>query len=785
VPTAIKDQSELVKNDGSFTGNPHFEIRVFLVDGAVIRQPVAVMGRENEYQGEISMRGKTVDMKALICRFMIIPAFVVAGQAMAQSGALEEVVVTAQKREESLQDTPLSITALSAAAIKDFNVSDITQLDTLMPSVRFMGGEGGNGAINVVIRGVGTYNNQPNVDMAVAWNIDGTYISHHMAIPPILFDLERIELVRGPLGTLYGKNSNGGSINVVTARPVLGEWQASGEVGYGNYDQVASEWMANIPLGEHAAIRVALTNNYRDGYYEDGGYGIDNYAGRVRVLFEPSDRFDLLATLEWSDADGSGPSLGYCPPTARSTFPACVGVQWKPYQGLGLPGNFAQFGTDGPIGESPGFSKRENWSAYLEWNYRWDIATLTSISNWHQYDREEFHVWDFFTYRPVHDNTYVTQELRLASNPGSRFDWVVGVFLADEESTGREHFGPISADLTRQVVNNYYGVDNGEVVTRAFFGDVTIPINDRFRIRGGLRWTYERKDLPGSAATGLVPGGTPVFVTTGSTLKEKGKITWSAGAEYDLTDQNMVYFKINTGFKSGTVNQIPDTVTAVAPTTDPEEVIAYQIGSKNFFLDGRLRINAEFFHYEYEGYQVVVAVADPSGFFPGVFFPSVNAQKARHWGGEIESTFVPWDNGQLDLALTWLDAKHTKFVTPAFDWSGNDMLSSPDYTIIAGYQHQWALPNGGTLSGRVSTQYVDAYFTHDNNVPGSFQDSYTRTNLSLNYTHPGSNWSIRGWVRNLENDDVVNVSQFSCCRGGWAVFMKPPRMYGVSVKYEM
>ena len=725
----------------------------------------------------------SADLKAVLCRILLPVALLLSGQATAQ---IEEIVVTAEMRETSLQDTPLSITALSADSINAFNATDVTQLDTQLPTLRFMGGEGGNGAINVVIRGVGTYSNQPNVDMAVAWNVDGTYISHQFAIPPILFDIERIELVRGPLGTLYGKNSNGGALNIRTAKPVLGEWQASGELGYGNHDQVDSEFMVNIPLGEDAALRLAVASDYSDGYYDDGGSGTDNYAGRARLLFEPSDNFDLLATLEWSDVNGSGPALSYCPPTARSTFPACVGVEWKPYQGMGLPGNFLQYGTDGPIGESPDWSERENLSAYLEWNYSWDSVTLTSISNYHKYDREELHVWDFDTYQPDHQNTYVTQEFRLAGGSDSGLDWVIGAFLADEKSTGRENFGPIDANLERQVVNNYYGVDNGEVVTRALFGDVKIPIGDRFRLNGGLRWTYERKDLPGSAATNLSPGaGTPVFVDTGATLEEDGKITWSVGGEYDLGDDNMVYFKVNTGFKSGTVNQIPSTVTAVAPTTDPEEVTAYQIGSKNYFMDGRLSLNAEFFHYEYEGYQVVVATPDPTNFFPGVFFPSVNAQKAEHWGGEIESTFVPWEQGQLNLALAILDAEHTEFVTSAFDWSGHVMLGAPEYTVIAGYSHEWELAGGGLLSGRINTQWVDGYYTHDNNVPGSWQDSYTRTSLSLDYLFPDSKWSIRGWVRNLEDDDIVNVSQFSSARGGWGVFMKPPRMFGISVKYQM
>jgi len=732
------------------------------------------------------MKVTFIDMK-LFLSMMIMVLLLVSGQIMAQSssGVLEEIVVTAEKREESLQNTSVSVTALSGDTISQFNATDVTQLASRMPSVRFMGGEGGNGQINVVIRGVGTYNNQPNVDMAVAWNVDGTYLSHHMAIPPILFDINRMEVVRGPQGTLYGKNSNGGSLNIVTNKPVLGELQYNAEVGYGNYNQVDSNFMVNIPLGKDAALRISGANDYSDGYYDDGSYGTDNYAARARLLFEPSDNFNLIGTLEWSNVDGSGPGLDYCPPQAVVKHPACAGIEWKPWRGLGTPGVFAVNGVNGPPGNNGGFSQRENWSAYLEWNYSWDAATLTSISNYHKYDRAEYHVWEFVTYKPIHHDTYVTQELRLASNPGSRFDWVLGAYYADEQSKGREHFGTVAADLETQVLNNYYGVDDGKVETRAIFGDVTYPVMEHLRLKGGLRWTYERKHLLGSAATNLLPGPPdPVYVDTGSTLKEKGKITWEAGFEYDLTDHNMLYFKANTGFKSGTVNQIPATVTIVNPTTDPEEITAYQFGSKNTFLDDRLRVNAEFFHYDYTGYQVVITTVDPSGFFPGVFFPSFNAQKAELYGAEIESSYIPWEHGQLDLTVTWDHAKHTEFVTPAFDFSGHDMQGAPDYTIMAQYSHEWDLSNGGTLSGVVSTMFTDGYYTHDSNDPGSWQDSYTETSLSLVYQHPGSHWSVRGWARNLENNDVINVSQSGVGRGGWNVFIKPPRMFGFSVKYE-
>lgn len=713
---------------------------------------------------------------------MLFPALLAVGEAGAQDdsdAALEEIVVTAQMREESLQDAAISITALQQEDIASFGVRNPNDLQPQMPGVQFMS----SGLTNTTIRGVGTYNNQPNVDAAVAWNIDGTYISHHMATPPILFDLERVEVVRGPLGTLYGRNSNGGSINVITARPVLEEWQARASVGAGNHDQLDTEFMVNVPLGEDVALRLAVANDYSDGYYEDGGEGTDNYAARARLLIEPSDNFDLLATFEWSDVDGSGVGLSYCPPFAVEQQPVCQGVEWKPYQGFGLPGNFIENGTDGPIGENPGFTARENTSAYVEWNYSWDSMTLTSISNWHHYNRKELHVWDFNSYFPVHKNSFLTQEFRLADNGESRFDWVAGLFYSREDSDGVEQFGTqLPPDYAEFQPISSYGVEDGRVTSTALFGQVTYPLSDRLRLTGGLRYTTEEKALPGTARA-LLNTPDPIIVQTGDTL-DTDKVTWLIGGEYDLTDENMLYFKVNTGFKSGTVNAVPPNI-GVPTTTTPEEITAYQIGSKNRFVDDRLQVNAELFHYDYDGYQVVVIAEDPTGFFPGVFFPSANAQEATFTGGEVETNFLVTPNGRLDVTATFLDAKHDRFVTPAFDYSGNDVQRAPDYTILAAYSHDFPLPNGGALTGRITSMYVDGNYTKDSNLPGDWQESYTNTSVYLTYRGATERWSLTAWGRNLEDEAVMGVSQGAVARGGWNVFMLPPRMWGVTLRYEM
>ena len=731
---------------------------------------------------------KHVNLKTMLGRLLITSTFVLPAVALAQdddssasSNALEEVLVTAQKREESLQDADISVTAVSGEVIRDFNVFNPKDLQAQLPGVQLMG----SNIINTTIRGVGTYNNQPNVDAAVAWVIDNAYISHHMATPPILFDIESFEVVRGPLGTLYGRNSNGGAININTAKPELGEYRARAKVGIGNYSQLDTEWMVNVPIGEDAAFRFSLANRHLDGYYDDGSQATDDYAARARFLVAPSESFDMIATLEWSEVDGSGAGLDFCPPRATPSIAGCAGIPWKPYRGFGLPGVYAANGLEGPPGDSPSFNKRTNVSAILEWNYHFDNMTLTSISNYHRYDREELFVWESTTYSPFHENDFVTQELRLANtNSDSKLDWVVGLFYSRENSDGVERFGtqlPPDYQVFQPVSS--YGVENGVVTSTAIFGEVTYSVTDSFRLRGGLRYTDEKKDLPGTAKQRLNTDD-PVIVATGDVLNTD-KPTWLVGFEYDVNDSSMVYGKINTGFKSGTVNAVPPDIGIVPTTTTPEEITAYQIGTKNRFLDNRLQVNAEAFYYVYDGYQVVVTATDPTGFFPGVFFPSVNAQEAKFKGGEVEATWLVGDNGQLNGALTLLDAEHTKFVTPAFDWSGNDVQRAPPYTATVGYTHDFPLSSGSNFRGSFTTQFVDGNYTRDSNAPVDWQDSYHETSAFLRYTSSSGRWSVTGWVRNLEDETVIDVTQSAVGRGGYNVFMRPPRMYGLTFQYEM
>ena len=675
---------------------------------------------------------------------------------------LQEVTVTALKVEENLQNTNVAITVVSGEALAADGIKDLLDLESQLPGVRFSE----SGLSSILIRGVGTVNNQPGVDSAVLYSQDGTYMSHLQALPPMMFDIERIEVVRGPQGTLYGRNSNGGSLNVITARPVLNEFRASAGVTAGNYDAIDTNVMLNLPVGEKVAFRAAVATDKSDPYFDDGSEGTDNWAARLRMLAAPTENLDILATIEYSKIDDTGVGISYCPP--RSDKPACAGVPWRPYAGFGAPGTF---GTPaGQSGENPNYLTRSNYSAYVEANYRTGFGTFTSLSNYHKYDMSNRYVWDFATdYRPIHKDKFYTQEVRLASNSDSKIAWVTGLFYAKEELNTLESFDYNQKPGVR------LRIPDGEVETEAVFGEATLPVNDKLSFVTGVRYTRERKDTPGLSTAFDATGTIPTTVATGDTPLTEKRPTWKGGVRYQVADDSLLYATVSNGFKSGGVNQVPAGI-GLVEVYGAEKILAYQIGSKNRFFDNRWQLNGEGFYYQYDNYQAITVARDPRGFFPGSFFTTINVQNAKFYGAEFESSARVLDNGQFDVALTLLHAE--------FELGTNKPGNAPKYTIGAAYQHIFPFSNGGELRAKIDSQYVPGNFTSNSNFAASYQESYTRTGANLMYTLPGGQWKVGAFVLNLEDKAVIRQGQTPTSRPGDNAFLMPPRQYGASFEYN-
>ena len=679
---------------------------------------------------------------------------------------LAEIVVTAQKRAENLQDVPISITAVSGDDLASRAIVNPQDLHGLLPGVAFQP----NNDLFVTVRGIGTFNLQPGVDSAVAYTLDGNYIAHPAELPTVLFDLERVEALRGPQGTLFGRNANAGAINFVTARPTH-DFEAKGSIGFGNYDLFQTEAVLNVPVGETFAIRGAFASRKHDAYLDDGHNDEEQIAARIRALYEPNENVSLVATIDYNRRDDANIGVSECPPNADEA--ACDNVRWDPF--------------DGNDEANPDdYSYVESWGAYAQLDVRLgDSMNLTYIPTYREADISYLTTPTRPFIETGTTNRMLTQELRLSSLPGSAFDWVVGAYYSRERFDQLiTYYWDTNPNIPKGPNNviNFFNVDEYEAKSAAAFAQVTVPVTDTFRVTGGLRYTDESKFSAGSAHayTGTVDDPVLVSVPTGTKISDD-RITWRLGVERDVGVDSMLYANVSTGFKSGGVSQADPNIEL--PTTyGPETIKAYQAGSKNRFLDGRLQLNGEAFYYDYKGFQSLLASFQPSGL---LYFLTINSQTARFYGAEIESSFLATPRDRFDVSVALLDTEFTRFVVGPNDFSGNEAPMSPNYTVTLGYERYSDIANGGTLKARIETQLVDDYFVTPNNFPGSRQSAYSMSAANLSYTAPSDKWTVTAWIRNIENEGVIYNANPPGTRPVTIAYPFPPRTYGVTLVARM
>jgi iron complex outermembrane recepter protein len=691
----------------------------------------------------------------------ILASGAVIAQNAADEGGLEEIVVTAQKVEQDLQKVPISITAVSADALRDRGISEAADLEGLFPGVRFQP----IGVLFANIRGVGTFNLQPGVDSAVTYALDGNYIALAAAAPPILFDLQRVEVLRGPQGTLFGRNSNAGAVNLVTAQPT-DKFEAMAQLTGGNYGLLASEAMVNVPLSDTWSLRASLGTNKHDPYLDDGHNDADTKAGRIRLKGQPTEQLSIIATVDYATQDFANNGASPCPPGAPGL---CADQHWEPFTG------------NPAIDPTIDFSKTHNVGAYAEVAYDFGGATLTYIPTYRKVHYDSLSTPSYPSFGIDSHDKLLTHELRLSSKADSRISWVGGLYYSDEELTEHEYFvfPPAFGIPGVNGVANFFDLQPYDSTSKAVFGQMTIPLAERTRFTAGLRYTDETKKARGTAnAYGGTPAA-PVLVSAPTAADEKhSKLTWKAGLEQDLSERSMVYASASTGFKSGGVNQVTPGI-GLPATYGPEEITAYQLGTKNRFLSSRLQVNAEVFRYDYKGFQTLGASFQPSGL---LFFLTQNSQKAKFQGGEIETTFLATEHDRLSLSVSLLDAKYTKFIVGGVDQSGTEAVYSPKYSISAGYEKIFPFSNGSSFTAAVNSNFVDKNWTNSDHALGTEQPRYSNTSVNFTYGFADSRWSVSAWARNLENKGVAfNINDQP---EPAMAFVLPPRTYGLSVQLK-
>jgi iron complex outermembrane receptor protein len=712
----------------------------------------------------------------------------------ASSDSLQEVVITAEKRVENAQTTAIAITTISGDAIAAHAEN---QLDTTLRNVPSLQVQSTPQGGEIYIRGVGANGDSNFIDPSVALSFDGVYSGRSERLAAALYDINRIEVLRGPQGTIYGRDADGGAVNVISNGPVIGDSESRVNLQVGNFDLKHIDAAQNIPVNDELAFRIAAEREDRHGYFTNDGYASHVGAFRIKGLYLPSDNLTFQLLFDYSHQTGhwattvaaAGPFAG--PPSfvfnSASDFCAGANGGWLDAQ----PNNPWYVDPCHPADTID--YKFATVALQAEYVMPW--ATLAVIPTY-TYDKRSdltnLVVGDdpFFggALTPTVDGEdQKTGEIHLTSPASSPVKWVVGYYYLWTNDGGTfSGSTPQDGNVGGSTVTlfNSTSLDAPATISKAPFGQVTYPVTKAFRVTGGLRYTqdakYERVNVVSVAIPGYNSGVAAESLRSSAT-------TYKAGVEFDAARESMLYAQVSTGYKAGGFD-----TTAVPPTTyQPEHVRAYEIGSKNRFLDDSLQINADIYYYQYTDLQAQFSTSLTSSLpIPAAYIPAgavysyfqqfvANAGAGINKGAELELRYRFTSSDEVDVTATYTNAHYGNFTEPAlYGLNGARIAATPENTGVLNYQHDW-LFGGGKLSAQADSKFSSSYYASVNNrTVNSYglQNAYTRSDASLVY-QAAKLWSVSGWVKNIENKTQLQYGDFPLSR----VIVNFPRTYGLNV----
>lgn len=832
---------------------------------------------------------------------------------------IETVVVTAQRREENLQSVPLSVSAFSASQIKARGLTDMSRLESNVPGFNF--GRSGVDA-RPAIRGVRTENVGVNGDTTIGFFIDGVYQSRAAQATLGFVDLERVEVLRGPQGTLYGRNTFGGNVSIATAQPRLDTFSGGFDVTIGENNKVRVEPFLNVPIGETAALRLSGAFEKADGWVKNinpnGNDLFDEDTAYIRgaLLLRPSDALTATIKVDWARRGGAGGSafgykIGgtfYDIPTNQQLF------NTTPIFNLNGRGGNRDGVIDAPLTIDAGIPITNAGNPYeIDWDYKaamelenvgfsanvaYDFGdfTVKSITGYTDFSTIRNQDTDFSASQIGVDSQLTeaktfSQEFQLLSRGDGPLNYVLGVYYFSDELRAvfiNEQFatrivrGAGNPITSTPGAGGFYDEQRAETESVAAYAQGTYAVTERLKLTAGIRFTRDTKDfqfanadavlptlgtpaIPQGAFITLATGGIPasafgvqgaptncVFPATAvqprpgfaclpnNTARLTGatydtatfeKTTWRLAVDYQLTDDSLLYGSISSGFRSGGFNSGQNQA-ALQPTFEPEEVIAYEIGSKNRFFDNTLQVNAAAFFNSYDSLQEQrqVPVANT------VLSIIENSGKAEAKGIELETIWRPVQDLTLGFNLSVLDAVYTDFKNAPLPFGTSIVVADPTVlapTIVNGVQIASAgqrrifapgyncgvvpgtgtglpgapavafgcdltgkkLPYAADYSGSFSIQYAldlgdmgtltplavvsfnSGFFGQPANSRLDEQGSFTKVDLRLTWDAT-DNLSLQAFVNNATDEAVANRFVFG--GGGQAqTAYAPPRLWGI------
>lgn len=778
-------------------------------------------------------RFQAVSALGLICGF---------GTASAQSElALEEVIVTAQKREQSLQDVASAVTNLNGEDFDVLNISDPFDMSDKVPGLVLTNVQGYRRTI--AIRGIG--NELPDnaaTKPGVAYHVDGVFMSNDFALFQDLVDIDRVEVTRGPDGTIYGNSSSGGAVNVITRKPHFDGVSGFIDGEIGNYSAVNIRGTFNLPLSETVAVKASGSHRSHDGYTRNvpnptasplnvpGAFNDlddeNDTSFNGQLLWKPTEGFSALVSFQSFDMDIDGPAL---------------------------KGGFDTVSDDPRVvsHDTTEFFKVKNSSTSLILDWATPFANVKGLFSYQEYkmqrrldaDRSpltandppplplvgivdllgELRIRQHVGGLTQEDETY-TAEINVSSldERSDRFGWQFGAFYLDTdiESNTRNFFdaGRDGLPVNTTIVGfgnpdtEFQNSDIRSFESYAFFGQLSFRIADSFTLTGGARWTKNdftdlRCNIFSRCLTNAGRTGTPA-----TPAEDDSNVTFKVAIDYSPTEDNMVYASVATGIKPAASNngfvQDPNGIGFFPEIFDEEEVTSYEIGSKNFFFDRRLRVNAAAYYYDIDNYLFNSAGLNLTG--SGVSGGS-NLPSSEVYGLEVESVAALRDDLRLDASVTIADSKirtgrfavdraeqinitagltdpaarTAAIQSIAQDLTGNELPKIPEFVANVRLTYDREILDKGVLTTTVSYNHRGEYFARVYNSPRDVVPSYDLVDLNFHFQPHGSDWNFDFGVQNLFNEDEVSsVHTDDFFQGVTSFQLLPPRLVSLRARYN-
>lgn len=705
----------------------------------------------------------------------------------AAPGTLAEVVVTATKTGAvNLQDVPVAITALTAATVRDANVENLTDLTVLSPGLQVT-------TTGPYIRGVGTNLVYPGSESSVTVHVDGVYLGRPGAVFSDFFPVERVEVLRGPQGTLYGRNSAGGTINIVPRAPSE-RLEAEVAVEGGNFGRTRGTAYVAGPL-----VSDRLLGGL-SGFVVDSDSFVDNANPAGPADLSSDDRWGIRGVLVAMATDQFKATLSadYISDSSTEQFKQTgLLVDGSPALAAGAPGfppavidpDFYTLNIPGeqPLSTSPG-QERINYgfAAKLEWSPS-DRLAITSLSSYRHYDYDYLVDSDYsevpeMISRIVEDQWQASQELQLNYRT-DRTDVVAGMFYFRENSSldasiflpalGLALFG--SPILSSDVVTTV------DTTAWAAFGQVTYALRENVNITGGIRYSHEEKEI--DQMTGLRIGGPFLNPSPFGDRDSWGAWTPKLSVDLSIRDGLMIYGSASRGFKSGGYNF------SVSQTSfDPEYLRAYEVGFKAELPGGRARLNGAAFYYDYSDLQVQQFVTAEDGV---ARVEITNAASARVKGLELELVAAPVPQLQVGLGLTWLEPEYSDFVTERTSapdvpvrLDGNRLTAAPEWSVNVFMDFNTPLANSFVLKLRTDYGWRDRQFFTPFNDRSAGQSAYGLLNVRAAVVSPGDRWEFSVYARNLLDEEyTTGIQDFTTT--GMTRFITRPRTFGAELAFRL